>query len=189
LISRFFFRDVPHFTQKAKLSDYIKEKHPNLKTIFVEPGCYMQNWQSFAKTPKLSDGTVVFPLPMNQKAKLHLVDIDDQGPIVREILENPEKFVGQDVCICSEEISFEDIAKTFTKVTGIPAIAKTLSEEEFRGVIAWLPKPAQDDLFGMYKWFEEFGYYGKDKDWTNGQKLTKLNTFEQWLKKTGWKGE
>jgi hypothetical protein len=41
----------------------------------------------------------------------------------------------------------------------------------------------------MYRWFEEYGYYGKDKDWTNEQKLTKLNTFEEWLKKTGWKDE
>ncbi|CAF1445282.1 unnamed protein product, partial [Adineta steineri] len=36
---------------------------------------------------------------------------------------------------------------------------------------------------------EEYGYYGKNKDWTNGKQLTHLNTFEQWLKKTGWKGD
>ena len=41
----------------------------------------------------------------------------------------------------------------------------------------------------MYGCFEEFGLYGKEKDWTNGQKLTKLNTFEEWLKKSGWKGD
>jgi hypothetical protein len=189
LISIFVFRNVPHFSQKAQIRDYIKEKHPNLKTIFVEPGCYIQNWKNFGKLPKLDDGTVIFALPIDQKTKLHLVDIEDTGPIVREILENPEKFVGQDICICSEEIPFEDVPKVFTKVTGIPAIAKTLSEEEFRGGIQFLPKIAQDDMIGMFKWFEEYGYYGKDKDWTTGQKLTKLNTFEQWLKNTGWKGE
>ncbi len=118
-----------------------------------------------------------------------MVDIEDTGPIVREILENPEKFVGQDICICGEEIPFENVPKVFTKVTGIPAISKTLTEEEFRANFIWMPKNAQDDMFGMYKWFEEYGYYGKTKDWTTGQKLTKLNTFEQWLKNTGWKGE
>ena len=35
----------------------------------------------------------------------------------------------------------------------------------------------------MYTWFEQYSYYGKDKDWKSGQKLTKLNTFEQWFKK------
>jgi hypothetical protein len=180
---------VTHFTQKAKIRDYIKEKHPDLKAIFVEPGFYMQNWQNFAKTPKLSDGTVVFPLPMNQKGKLHLVDINDQGPIVREILKTPEKFVGQIICVCGEAMAFEDIAKTFTKVTGIPAISKTLTAEEFHASLNFLPSHVLDDLLEMYKWFEEYGYYGKEMDWTNGQKLTKLNTFEQWLKKTGWKGE
>jgi hypothetical protein len=179
---------VPHFSQKAQIRDYIKEKHPNLKTICIEPGCYMQNWSDFGHLPKLDDGTAVFSAPLNQKAKLHLTDIDDIGPVVREILENPENFVGEDICICAEEISFEDVPKVFTKVTGIPATAKTLTEEEFRATLNKLSEKGQDDLFSMYKWFEEFGYYGKNKDWTNGQKLTKLNTFEQWLEKTGWKG-
>jgi len=131
----------------------------------------------------------VFAGPFNRKAKLHLVDIDGIGPIVREILENPEKLVGHDICICSEEISFEGAPKVLTKVTGIPAIMKTLIEEEFRAGLKWFPKSGQDDLYNMYRWFEEYGYFGKNKDWTNGQKLTKLNTFEEWLKKTGWKDE
>jgi len=175
--------DVPHFTQKAKLRDYIKEKHPTLKTIFVEPGYYMQNWSNMFKQPKLDDGTVLFAAPIDQKATLHMVDIEDTGPIVREILNDPEKFVGQDICICGEAIHFEDIPKVFTKVTGVPAISKTLTEEEFRSGMKQASKFVQDELVAMYKWFEEYGYYGKDKDWTTGQKLTNLNTFEQWLKK------
>ncbi len=109
--------------------------------------------------------------------------------MVHEILERPEKLVGQESCICREEISFEGVPKFLTKVTGIHAIMKTLIEEEFRARLKWLPKSGQDDLQNMYRWFEEYGYYGKDKDWTNEQKLTKLNTFEEWLKKTGWKDE
>lgn len=187
----FFFlvSDVPHFSGKAKIRDYIKEKHPDLKAIFVEPGMYMQNWQSFGKLPKLPNGTIIFPAPITEKTKLHLTDINDMGPLVRKILENPDKYVGQDICMCGEEIAFKDIPKVFTKVTGLPAIAKSLSEQEFRAATSFLPKIAQDDMFNMYKWFEEYGYYGKNKDWKNGQKLTKLNTWEDWLKKTGWKGE
>lgn len=184
-----FSRNVPHVTQKAKICNYIKEKYPTLKTVFVELGFYMQNWKNYAKLSKLDDGTSVFSLPVNQKTKLHLVDVDNVGSIVREILENPETFVSQVIRVCGEEISFEDIPKTFTKVTGIPAIAKTLTEEEFRESLNWLPKSALDALLDMYKWFEVYGLYKKDTDWTNGQKITKLNTFEEWLEKTGWKGE
>ncbi|UJR24453.1 hypothetical protein I4U23_005829 [Adineta vaga] len=169
---------VPHFAQKAKIRDYIKEKYADLKAIYVEPGCYIQNWQTLSKPQKLDDGTIVFASPLDQKATLHLVDIDDTGSIVREILEDPEQFVGKDICICSEEIRFEDVSKIFTKVTGIPSISKTLTEEEFRGATSFLPKSAQDDLFYMFKWFEQYGYYGKNKDWTTGKQLTHLNTFE-----------
>ncbi|CAF1613141.1 unnamed protein product, partial [Adineta ricciae] len=72
--------NVPHFTQKALIRDYIKEKHPNLKTIYVEPACYIQNWQGLSKPHKLPDGTIVFASPLDQKATLHLVDIEDTGP-------------------------------------------------------------------------------------------------------------
>ncbi|UJR06978.1 hypothetical protein I4U23_011266 [Adineta vaga] len=171
--------DLPHFTQKAQIRDYIKEKYPNLKTIYVEPACYMQNWQGFSKPQKLDDGTILFASPLDQKATLHLVDIDDTGAIVREILNDPEKYVNQDICICAEEIPFGDIPKIFTKVTGIPATGKTLTENEYRAATQSMPKSAQDDLFNTFKWFEQSGYYGKDKDWKNGQKLTRLNTFEQ----------
>jgi hypothetical protein len=149
----------------------------------------MQNWQTFFKSTKLDDGTIVFSVPINQKAKLHMVDIDDMGSIVREILNDPEKFIGQDICICGEAIPFEDVAKIFQKVTGIPAISKTLTEQQFRSQNKQMPKLVQDELFDMFQWFEHYGCYGKDKDWTNGQKLIKLTTFEEWLTKTGWKGD
>lgn len=149
----------------------------------------MQNWITFFKTQKTDDGKVLFATPAEQKTKLHLVDIDDMGPIVREILNDPEKFVGQGICICGEALSFEDVSKVFTKVTGIPAVSQTLTEEQFRSAMKQMPQAVQDELVDMFKWFEEYGYYGKNLDWSNGQKLTKLTTFEQWLKKTGWKGD
>ena len=123
--------DVPHFSQKAKLRDYIKERHPNLKTIFVEPGYYMQNWKGPFAGPRSKDGTFVFGAPIDAKTKLHLLDIEDTGPIIREILNNPDNFVHKEICMCGDEIAFGDLAKIFTKVTGVPSVSKTLSEEEF----------------------------------------------------------
>ncbi|CAF3046301.1 unnamed protein product [Rotaria sp. Silwood2] len=181
--------DVPHFVQKAKIRDYIKEKHPLLKAIYVEPGFYMQNWSGSLKPQKSVDGTLIFALPLTEKKTLHMVDIEDTGPLVSKILSDPDKYVGQDICLCGDAIQFSDIPKVFTKVTGVPASAKALTEEEYRSNIQFLPKLLQDELFAMFQWFQEYGYYGKDKDWTTGQKVTPLNTFEQWLKKTGWKGE
>ncbi|CAF1162838.1 unnamed protein product, partial [Didymodactylos carnosus] len=181
--------DVPHFTQKALIRDYIVEQYPQLKSIFVLPGCYVQNWLT-VPPEKTNDGTVVFRAPFDQKTKLHLVDIDDTGSIVVEILKNPDQYIGQDICICGEEIAFEDVPKVFQKVTGKPAIAQTSTEDEFRSNFEkkHMPKSAQDDLFNMYKWFEQYGYYGPKNDWKSGLKLAKLNTFESWLKKTGWTG-
>ena len=142
-----------------------------------------------SKASKSADGTVVFAAPVTGKTILHMADIEDTGPVVREILINPEQYVGQDICICGDAISLDDIPKIFTKVTGVPAISKTLKEDELRSQFKAMSKFVQDELLDMFNWFQEYGYYGKDKDWTTGKKLTTLNTFEDWLKKTGWKGE
>ena len=184
----FRFSHVPHFSQKSQLRDYIKEKHPGLKAIFVEPGFYMQNWQTLFKPSPSADGTLVFSAPVPPETKLHLADIEDTGPVVREILKNPDKFVGQDICICGEAIAFGDLSKVFTKVTGKASVSKTVNEEEFRQMLGLMPKLAQDDLIESYKWFEEFGYYGRDKDWTTGKQIAPVKTFEEWLKKTQWSG-
>ena len=149
----------------------------------------MQNWKSYAKVFKLDDGTVVFPLPCSQKAKLPLVDIDDLGVVVRVALENPEKFVGRVIYVCGEEISFEEVSKTFTKVTGIPAISKTLTKEEFRTSLRFLSENILDELLDMYQLYEISDSYGNYTVRVNAQKITKLNTFEEWLKNTGWKGD
>lgn len=183
------FSDVPHFSQKAKVRDHIKSNHPTLKTIYIEPGFYMQNWLGLFKPQKSADGTMIFAAPVHEKTILYMVDIEDTGPIVSKILNDPEKYVNQDICICGDALPLNDIANIFSKVTGIPAVAKPLSEEEYRSIVQFMPKFIQDELFAMFQWFQEYGYYGRDKDWTSGQKLTAINTFEQWLRKTGWKGQ
>ena len=119
-------------------------------------------------------GTLVFIAPIDLQTKLHLLDIEDTGHVIREILINPETFIGHDICISGEAIRFADSSKVFTKVTGKAAISKTINEEEFRSMLYQMPIVAQDDLVDRYKWFEEYGYYDKDKDWATGQKLWKL---------------
>ena len=148
----------------------------------------MQNWVGFSKPTKLPDGTLLFSAPLSTKAKINMVDIDDTGPVVRAILGDPEKYVGQDICMTGEYASLEDVAQIFTRVTGVPAAAGSLTEEQYRSYTPNLPKPIQDEIYDMHQWFELYGYYGPNKDWTTGQKVTKLTSFEEWLKKTGWKG-
>ncbi|UJR07991.1 hypothetical protein I4U23_012270 [Adineta vaga] len=96
---------------------------------------YMQNWTTYAKVSKSDDGVIIFELPIDLKTEFDMVDVNDTGRIVREILDNSKKFVGQIIDVCGDVMRFEDVAKIFTKVTGIPAISKTLGEEEFQKML------------------------------------------------------
>nr|ACD54648.1 NmrA-like protein protein-like protein [Adineta vaga] len=108
--------------------NYIIEKYPNMKSIFVRIVFYMQNWTTYAKVSKSDDGGIIFELPIDLKTEFDMVDVNDTGRIVREILDNSKKFVGQIINVCGDVIRFEDVAKIFTKVTGIPAISKTFKK-------------------------------------------------------------
>ncbi|CAF1580153.1 unnamed protein product, partial [Didymodactylos carnosus] len=187
-----------HFTNKAKIRDYIRECHPNLKTIYVEPAFYIQNWQSplTGMTQRSSDGTIEFLLPLTKADTIvHQIDITDFGKIVAAILEDPEKLVNKEICACGEAIKFKDIARVFTQVTGILSKCRTLSDEECRQRAKHFPKDIQDEFISSKQWAEEYGYYGKktDSEWDSGKKLVEknggnMNTFERFLKKTGWTG-
>ncbi|CAF4903470.1 unnamed protein product, partial [Rotaria magnacalcarata] len=61
--------------------------------------------------------------------------------------------------MCGEAIQFSDVAKVFTKVTGVPASVKTLTEAEYRLGMQFAPKFIQDEFLAMFQWFQEYGYY------------------------------
>lgn len=67
------------------------------------------------KPSRSADGTLVFSAPVPAKTKLHLADIEDTGPVLGEILKNPENLVGKDVCIYGEAIAFGDLLKSLDK--------------------------------------------------------------------------
>ncbi|CAF5098594.1 unnamed protein product, partial [Rotaria sp. Silwood1] len=182
--------NVPQFSDKAIVREYISQTYPEMKTIYVMPSFYLQNWTGSYPLPikKLKDGTVEFSLPMSLCGKLHNVDIDDLGLIVSHLLQNPENFIGQEICVCGEEVEFEEFVRIFTRVTGRQAQAKTMTEHEFRQWAQHLPENVQNYLLDMFKWMEVNGCYIPEINWRNGHVLTKLNTFETWLIKSGWMG-
>ena len=69
---------------------------------------------------KLDDGvTVEFALPfIDESCELYQIDIDDIGPLVAEILEQPDRYVGQVLMCVGEVLEFRRVPEIFTKVTG-----------------------------------------------------------------------
>ncbi|KAF2871140.1 hypothetical protein BDV95DRAFT_494746 [Massariosphaeria phaeospora] len=64
--------------------------------------------------------TVTWKFPLGRGAVVH-VALDDCGPYVRWLLDNPDRANGLDLEVAIEHVHYADLAKAFTKVTGYPA--------------------------------------------------------------------
>ncbi|GAB5593828.1 hypothetical protein Unana1_08728 [Umbelopsis nana] len=105
------------------------------------------------------DGTQTVSIPVvKEDTYFDRVDIaSDTGPLVKIVLQNQEKYLGQRIPVVGDRLKFKDIAATYTKVTGIPTKAHTMTKEELEGQFAFLNN---SEMLDMLAWFRDFGYYG-----------------------------
>ncbi|PPJ56061.1 hypothetical protein CBER1_02126 [Cercospora berteroae] len=115
--------------------------------------------------------------------KLPLIALEDVGPYALWMLDNPGESAGLHLKVATDEITFTDVAKTFTEVTGKKGIHKLISIEEaldlgepFPGAMAnWAagPDAVKDDstmtlLLGgctgsLREWMEKVKYDGQPR--------------------------
>lgn len=170
---------VPHFTDKAKVQNYIKEI--GLKSTFIGAAFYYQNFKNFQMAKKQGD-TVVFTLPLTPKGYLTAFDVNDTGDAVVTALNNPSEWEGKFIPLAGTHQSVDDYVKQFTEVTGLKAIVNRPSLEEY----AKYPFPGAEELAQMFGWFEEFTYFGPEEDLKLGHKaVPNLKSYKDWLKIAG----
>jgi len=182
---------VPHFTDKAKVTEYIeqlqKQSPPAFKSFAVAaPAYYFQNMQLFGTAKKEGD-TWTFFLP--ETRFWTGCDITEMGAAVAASFTEPERFNGRRIEYWGEHSHPQAYVDTFKSVTGQKAKLVMISHEDY----AKLPFPGAKEIAEMFAWFNEYSYYGPNgqpmADWS-GQRNTPggLSNFAQWLAKPGaWK--
>jgi uncharacterized protein YbjT (DUF2867 family) len=170
--------EVAHFTLKAEIEAYAR--HAGLPhVIFVEPGCYMQNFQSMMKPRKNADGSVTFSMALKPNTPLYMIDINDMGPAVAAILRDPKKWDGRTIPLCGSALTLDKIVSMFTESTGIKAKAEYVPEAQLT--------MQNKEMGEMFQWFNDYGYFGPGADLDTCNQLCKMTSFNDWAKKTNWK--
>jgi len=175
---------VPHFTDKAHVTDYIetlqKRSPPAFRTTTIAlPAFYYQNFQMFGFA-ELKGDEWVFTMP--QTRYLIAFDTNDMGAALVKAFDEPDKFNGKRVeywGTFGTPLAFVD---TFQRVTGKKARLVEVPRDQY---------PSKE-LAQMFAWFDEYSYYGplgQPFTETSGQRNTPggLATFETYLKNGGWK--
>lgn len=120
--------DVPHFTKKAEVDEWVKKAGFTYHT-FVQAPFYYQNLSGMMGAQKKEDGTTGWVLPLDPTKKvIHMGDINDLGKVVAGAFLHPEKVGnGAYLSLATELNSFNDVLAayrahgqeyTFTEVPG-----------------------------------------------------------------------
>jgi len=178
---------VAHFTAKHRVEEHARDI--GLRTIAVNPGVFMQNFSSklFPTMQAKADGTVEWRLPLRHDVALPLIDIDQLGVYVREILRNPYEWVGKYVLCAAEYLTLDHCAAIYSHVTGQPTYYKRQTMDEYRQENAKLP--FLEEYVEQFSYFNEFGYYGGDSLGPTLKSFPRTRTFREWLIHSGWKLE
>jgi hypothetical protein len=87
-----------------------------------------------------ADGMRVFSFPLGG-GQFPLIALADLGIFARIIFEDRSKWSGKSLNVTSQFVTGDEIANTLTKSTGIPAVYKPCTGEEWVSRIPWASHP------------------------------------------------
>jgi uncharacterized protein YbjT (DUF2867 family) len=149
--------DVPHFTDKAKIEDVVREAGFAHHTFVIAP-FYYQNLLGAMAPQKQSDGTAGWALPLDPtKRVIHMGDIAELGRIVVGAFAHPELAGhGEHLPLVGDFLSFNEIIVTLNR-QGQKFSFKQVPREVFAG---WFP--GAEDVAAMLAYFEAHAYLGSN---------------------------
>lgn len=79
---------------------------------------------------QLPNGVFAFAAPVD-KGHVSMIALDDLSFYVDWIFSNPDKSAGIDLAVATEDVTWDNLVKIFTEVTGHKAVSANVSAEEY----------------------------------------------------------
>lgn len=174
---------VPHFDDKYEIEQYIRSL--NVKSAFIWPGFFTQNFETVMRPQPLGDGTFAVFSCISGDAKIPVVDVvHEMGNFVTEFLSNPEKYDGKTFLAAERLYSFKEMAEELSKSTGKTVVYKQVPESEYMTGFG-MPEELRQEMIDMFLFFQDFGFAGPQTQTlvTEGQSVPsqKLNSLANYL--------
>lgn len=150
---------VPHFTDKARVNDLVREAGFDSFT-FVIPPFYFENFLTALAPRPLPTGEVGWVLPIPSDARvIHAASIEDLGGVVAGAFDNPE-LVGRGAILSSsaELMSFDDFAEIL-RSQGHDITIAVVPPDVYATFY-----PGADEMAQMMGFWVEHMYLGPDGD-------------------------
>lgn len=173
--------DVPHFTGKAKVDEFVKNAGFDYYT-FVQAPFYFQNLFGAMAAQQQQDGTIGWSLPIDPtKRVVHMSDIHDLGKVVAGAFLQPLKVgTGSYLSLATGCYSFNDVLDAF-KTNGKEYSFNYIPAEIFSNFFEGAKEFAQ-----MFAYFEAYTYMGPEGarqiDLANEIATDKFTSLNNWIK-------
>ena len=158
---------IPHFESKHKVEEHLRSS--GLQYSILRPVFSMENWQR-AFGESIRSGQLQQPL--SPTANLQMIAVDDIGAFAALAFEHPGKWKNRTISLAGGELSMQQIADEFSRVTARDVKYVQVSWDQFE-------KNMGRELTVMYHWFEEEGFHFNIEEVRHEYPVT--HTFDRWL--------
>lgn len=155
-ISENKYQHADYFDAKAEIKEYMRSLP--IKTPFILPRCFMQNFVRHMGPQKMENGTYAVVSSVTPETRLPLLDADAAtGKFVGPALADPAKFDGKTLSAAEKCYSYAEIARITSKSSGKTITYKVGRSDHFAQFLT--PVFAQR-LEQMMYFMEKYGYHG-----------------------------
>ncbi|MEU6740841.1 NmrA family NAD(P)-binding protein [Streptosporangium sandarakinum] len=124
-----------HTEPKAAIESYIRAL--GLPATILRPVFFMDNLLHYADVA----GEREMELPVLPDLPMQLIATDDIGRIAAHVIDHRDDYLGRELEIAGDELTFSQVAGIYEKITGVPT--------------RLVPLPVEGRMF---EWFAESGY-------------------------------
>ncbi|KAG7118752.1 NmrA-like family domain-containing protein 1 like [Verticillium longisporum] len=196
-----------HMDGKGRIGRFIlAQGQDGMKSSLFSTGPYMDMLLDGMFVPsEQPDGSFLWANPSHD-VKLPLIALDDVGVYNLWLFDNPDEAAGLDLLVVTDNVSFPEIAKTFTEVTGKQGVFKSTPFEHYAKVaepypgafVNWSLGPDAPRDESVMKWNDNFGawwrYWGEGRTPLRDTAILdrihpkRIRSLAEWMKHVGYDG-
>jgi len=164
--------NLSHFDSKFEIEEHIRSIE--LPYTIVRPVFFMENFNTMKEYINNNN----FMNSLLQEVPLQMIAVNDIGRIVAQVFETPDMYIGKDIDIAGDSLTFPKVAELFSKEIGKDISFTTISLEDFQSAMG-------EEYAEMFDWFNKVGYEVNidELESANDIKLVKL---DEWITTSGW---
>ncbi|KAF5354521.1 hypothetical protein D9757_014012 [Collybiopsis confluens] len=182
-----------NYDSKGIVNDWIRAQPHDpsgegLSWTIINTGSYYDNLAGALMGPlpeKDEDGNIVFALPC-EDGHIPAISLEDIAWWARYCLDNRDKTSGEELWVAGENMTIDELTGIFQRATGLPAVRKRISVEEYLDHHPKLTAANREKLAGMFaSWRDDL--VGRDMEWLY-KTHPKTDRLEDWIRKKGYSG-